>query len=272
MAPTHSILALPHALHDADRLRALIGDRSPAVFLDYDGVLAPIVDDPARATLDEPGRAAVSRASQRLPVAIISGRDLDDVRALVDVPGLAYAGSHGFDILLPDGRRERYGEEYLDDLARAEQQLREILRDTAGVWVEHKAFAVTVHTRQARGAAERDRAHAVVADVAGRHPRLRVTDGKEVEELRPGIAWHKGTALTRLMDMLGLDLNTHAPVYVGDDITDEDAFAVIAGAGAGIVVAERHDRDTLAALRLDRPAETAGFLDLLVALAKEPHR
>jgi trehalose 6-phosphate phosphatase len=213
----------------------------------------------------------VIRAAEHVPVAIISGRDLEDVRAMVDVPGLAYAGSHGFDMLLPDGERERYGEEYLDDLGEAEQQLRQALQDTAGVSVEHKAFAVTVHTRQARGAAERDHAHAVVTDVAGRHPRLRVTGGKEVEELRPGIAWDKGKAVTRLMDILGLDVGTHAPVYVGDDITDEDAFAAIADTGAGVVVAERQDRDTLAALRLDRPAETADLLDLIVALAKEPH-
>jgi trehalose 6-phosphate phosphatase len=271
MASTHTILTLPHALHDSDRLRALIRDRTPAVFLDYDGVLSPIVDDPARATLDQRGRDAVTRAVAHVPVAIISGRDLEDVRALTDVPGLAYAGSHGFDMLLPDGRHERYGEEYLDDLGGAEEQLRQELSDTAGVWVEHKAFAVTVHTRQAPGAAERDRAHAVMAEVAGRHPRLRVTGGKEVEELRPGFAWDKGRAVTRLMDMLDLDVGTHAPVYVGDDITDEDAFAAIADTGAGIVVAEVQDRDTLAALRLDRPAETADLLDLVVALAKESH-
>lgn len=275
-----TILSLPHALHDGDRLRSLIGDRTPAMFLDYDGVLTPIVDDPARATLDQRSREAVVRAAEHVSVAVISGRDLADVRALVDVPGLAYAGSHGFDMLLPDGQCERYGEEFLDDLREAEQQLRRALSGAAGVHIEHKAFAVTVHTRQARGIAERDRAHAAVAEVAESHPRLRVTGGKEIQELRPGIAWDKGRALSRLMDVLGLDVRTHVPVYLGDDITDEDAFAVIAApvsqgetaghtTGVGIVVAEHEDRDTRAVLRLDGPAETADLLDLVVALAKE---
>jgi trehalose-phosphatase len=272
MASPRTILSLPHALDDADHLRRRLDGRVPAVFLDYDGVLTPIVDDPAKATLDREGRAAVVRAAEHVPVAVISGRDLDDVRAMIDVPGLAYAGSHGFDMLLPDGERERYGEEFLADLDQAEQELRKALDDTAGVRVERKAFAIAVHTRQARGPDERERAHAAVAAVAARHPRLRVTGGKHVEELRPGIEWDKGRALSRLMAVLDLDLQTHAPIYVGDDITDEDAFAAIAETGIGVVVAEQEDRDTLAALRLDEPAETAELLDLIVTLTKESRR
>jgi trehalose-phosphatase len=265
-----TIRNLPHALDDPDRLRAQLDGRTPAVFLDYDGVLTPIVEDPAAATLDERGRAAVVRAAEHVPVAIISGRDLEDVRAMVDVPGLAYAGSHGFDMLMPDGERERYGEEFLDDLDEAQGQLDEALAGAAGVQVERKLFAIAVHTRRARGAEERRRAHDAVAEVASRHARLRVTGGKEVEELRPGIEWDKGRALSRLMGVLGLDDRAHAPLYVGDDITDEDAFAVIADTGIGVVVAGEIDRDTRAALRLDRPAETADLLDLVVRLAGGP--
>jgi trehalose-phosphatase len=262
-----TIRDLPHALDDPDRLRARLDGRTPAVFLDYDGVLTPIVEDPAAATLDDRGRAAVIRAAEHVPVAIISGRDLEDVRGMVDVPGLAYAGSHGFDMLLPDGERERHGEEFLDDLDAAEEQLRDALDGTAGVQVERKGFAIAVHTRRAPGPAERERAHDAVAEIAGRHARLRVTGGKEVEELRPGIEWDKGRALSRLAAVLGLDDRAHAPLYVGDDITDEDAFAVIADTGIGVVVAGETDRDTLAALRLDRPAETADLLDLVVRFA-----
>jgi trehalose-phosphatase len=269
MTPVQTILDLPHALDDVDRLRERVAGRTPAVFLDYDGVLTPIVDDPARATLDDRGRHAVVTAAAHFPVAIISGRDLDDVRGMVDVAGLAYAGSHGFDMLLPDGRRERYGEEFLDDLDAAEQQLGDALRGVPGVRVERKVFAVAVHTRLAPGDTERERAYAAVATVAQRHPRLKVTGGKAVRELRPGIAWDKGRALARLMDVLELDTRTHAPVYVGDDITDEDAFGAIAGTGIGIVVAGEENRDTLADLRLDRPMETPQLLDLVVTVAKE---
>jgi trehalose-phosphatase len=272
MASPRTINALPHALDDADQLRSRLDGRMPALFLDYDGVLTPIVDDPAEATLDRQSRTAVVRAAEHVPVAVISGRDLDDVRAMVDVPGLAYAGSHGFDMLLPDGERERYGEEFLADLDRAEQELHAALDDIRGVRVERKAFAIAVHTRLAPGPDERERAHAAVAAAARRHPRLRVTGGKHIEELRPGIEWDKGRALSRLMAVLDMDLQAHAPIYVGDDITDEDAFAAIADTGIGIVVAEQEDRDTLAVLRLDDPAETAELLDLIVTLSKESRR
>jgi trehalose 6-phosphate phosphatase len=268
MASQRTILDLPHALDDTDRLRARLDGRTPALFLDYDGVLTPIVDDPAQATLDRRGREAVVRAADHVPVAIISGRDLEDVRAMVDVPGLAYAGSHGFDMLLPDGERERQGEEFLADLDRAERDLNETLDGIPGVSVERKGFAIAVHTRRAPGPDERARAHAAVAEAAERHPRLRVTGGKQVEELRPAIAWDKGRALSRLMEVLHLDLREHMPIYVGDDVTDEDAFAAIADTGVGIVVAGDDDRETRAVLRLDRPAETVDLLDRVVAVAQ----
>jgi hypothetical protein len=89
---------LPHPL-DSDELWHAV----PTLFLDHDGVLTPIVDDPAAATLGDDVRAAVQRAADRLTVAAISGRGLDDVSAMVDLPGLACAGSHGFDMLLPAG-------------------------------------------------------------------------------------------------------------------------------------------------------------------------
>ena len=272
MTSARTILALPHAMAHTDRLRERLDGRAPAVFLDYDGVMTPIVDDPAAATLDAAGREAVTRAAAQLPVAVISGRDLDDVRAMVDVPGLAYAGSHGFDMLLPDGSRERYGEDYLDDLDAAERALDADLDGIEGVRVERKRFAIAVHTRLAPGDDERARAGAAVAAAVGEHARLRVTGGKDIEELRPAVEWDKGRALTRLMAVLDLDTGTHAPVYVGDDITDEDAFAVIADSGVGIVVTGVHDRETRALLRLDDPAETPALLDLLVSLAKESTR
>jgi trehalose-phosphatase len=99
-----------------------------------------------------------------------------------------------------------------------------------------------------------------------------VTGGKHVQELRPGIEWDKGRALSRLMAVLNLDQEAYAPIYVGDDITDEDAFAAIADTGIGVVVAEQEDRETLAILRLDEPAETAELLDLIVTLSKESRR
>lgn len=232
------------------------------MFLDYDGVLTPIVDDPAAATLDDATRAALIDLVEVLPVAIISGRDLADVRGMVDVTGLAYAGSHGFDMLLPDGGRERKGEEHLDALDAAEERLRDELAAAERVRVERKRYAIAIHTREADDASERT-AHEAVDAVAGDSDGLRVTGGRDIRELRPDIDWDKGRAVLRLADVLDLSVDTHPPVYVGDDLTDEDAFAVIAETGVGVVVAGAEERETAAHVRLDDPGQTADLLRLL---------
>lgn len=264
MSSKPMISALPHALHAGDRWRTKLDGRVPALFLDYDGVLTPIVDDPAAATLDDRMRAVLEDVTSQLAVAIISGRDLDDVRSLVDIAGIAYAGSHGFDMLLPDGSRERRGEEYLDDLVEVERQARDRLADLDGVTVERKRYAIAVHTRRVRDESTRRRTEQIVRALAEAHGRLRVTGGKDIEEFRPDIDWDKGQALRHLTGVLGLDADRHPPVYVGDDLTDEDAFAVVADTGVGVVVESEQDRRTAATLRLDDPAETGDLLRLLV--------
>jgi trehalose-phosphatase len=261
-----SISSLPHALASPTVWRERLDGRTPAVFLDYDGVLTPIVDDPAEATLDAETRHALIGLAECLPVAIISGRDLADVRGMVDVPGLAYAGSHGFDLLLPDGGRERTGEQPLGALAAAEERLRDVLADAERVRVERKRYAIAVHTREADDAAERS-AHEAVDAAARDSDGLRVTGGRDIRELRPDIDWDKGRALLRLADVLDLPVATHPPVYVGDDLTDEDAFAVIAATGVGVVVAGAEERGTAAHLRLDDPGQITDLLRLLRDLA-----
>lgn len=262
-----TIFDLPHALDSAELWHERLRGRPPALFLDYDGVLTPIVDDPAAATLDDDMRAAVQRAADQLTVAVISGRDLDDVRAMIDLPGLAYAGSHGFDMLLPDGRRERKGDDYLDDLDAVERALRDELGDVEGVMVERKRYAIAVHTRRAPDDATRRRVRGIVEDLATGADRLRVTGGREIHEFRPDLDWDKGRALIRMAEVLELDVDRHPPVYVGDDLTDEDAFQVIVDDGVGVVVAGADDRPTAARVRLDDPEQTAQLLQLLGDLA-----
>src|SRR3970040_492330 len=79
-----------------------------AVFLDFDGTLAPIVDRPELAGIDPPTRNAVERLARRCTVAVVSGRDVDDVRARDGIKGIYYAGSHGFDIVGPGGLHQEH--------------------------------------------------------------------------------------------------------------------------------------------------------------------
>ncbi len=256
-----SVDELPSAL-DPGVLDRLLGSASPAVFLDYDGVLAEIADHPAAAVLTPERRAAVVALARRHPVVVVSGRDLADVRSLVAVDGVIYAGSHGFDLDLPGGLE---ASEFLPALDDAERGLRTRVRDIPGAWVERKRYAVTVHERRVADA-DLGRVNDAVADVAGTAPRLRRTGGKKVHELRPALDWDKGRAVRWLIGVLGLDRPGVVPLYIGDDETDEDAFAELAhkGDGFGVIVGDP-GRPTAASARLRDPDEVHAFLEVLAS-------
>ncbi|WP_406816930.1 trehalose-phosphatase [Mycobacterium sp. M23085] len=257
-----------------DATRALadgLADRRPAVFFDFDGTLSDIVDDPDAARPVAGAAEALERLAARCPVAVLSGRDLADVTKRVGVQGIWYAGSHGFELTAPDSTHHQN-----DDAAAAipvvEQaagQLRDQLRTIPGIMVEHKRFGVAVHYRNA----ERDRVGEVLAAVraAGRRDRLRVTTGREVIELRPDLDWDKGKTLRWVIDHLHrAGSGSLTPVYLGDDITDEDAFdAVRDGPVQGVPILVRHgddgDRATAALFALDSPARAGEFADRLAA-------
>ena len=145
------------------------------------------------------------------------------------LPGIWYAGSHGFELTAPDGTHHQNdaAAAAIPVLERAAAELRDRLGSIPGVVVEHKRFGVAVHYRNAA----RDRVGEVAAAVraAGRRDALRVTTGREVIELRPDIDWDKGKTLRWVIDHLHeADSGPLVPIYVGDDITDEDAFDAVA--------------------------------------------
>ncbi|MEE6178489.1 trehalose-phosphatase [Mycobacterium sp. 050134] len=255
---------LPDALH----AEGLCGGH-PAVFYDFDGTLSDIVNDPGAATLVAGAGEALRRLAAQCPVAVLSGRDLADVTKRVGLPGIWYAGSHGFELTAPDGthHQNEAAAAAIPVLEQAAAELRERLGSIPGIMVEHKRFGVAVHYRNAA----RDRVGEVAAAVraAGRRDELRVTTGREVIELRPDIDWDKGKTLRWVMDHLTRDAaGPLVPIYLGDDITDEDAFdAVRAGPVQGVPIVVRHtddgDRATAAQFALDSPARAAEFTDRL---------
>jgi alpha,alpha-trehalase len=120
------------------------------LFLDYDETLSPIVSDPNAATLADGAAEALELVAAVCPVAVLSGRDLADIRTRVGTQGIWYAGSHGFELTGPDGtyHQNEAAAAFVPVLERAAGELRDSLAQIPGVRVEHKRFAVAVHYRE----------------------------------------------------------------------------------------------------------------------------
>ncbi len=258
---------LPSALDHLAAIAARLRRGRALICLDYDGTLTAIVPRPEDAHLSLAMRQTVRALARRATVAVISGRDLDDVRGRVALPDLIYAGSHGFDIAGPGlaAGDPGGGARFLPLLDAVEADLGRGLVMVAGAQVERKRFSVAVHYRRA-DPADHGRIAEVVAGIAARHAGLRRGEGKMVWELLPDVDWHKGRAVRWLLDALGgHDL---APLYLGDDTTDEDAFAAIADRGVTILVRGDEPRATAAGLALDGVDQVQRFLAALTPLVR----
>lgn len=250
----------------AEALRRRLDAANPAVFLDYDGTLTPIVTDFRRALLAAEMRAAIAALGRRCPVTIVSGRDLARLRELVQLDEVYLAGSHGFEIAGPEGSglSLEKGGEFLPSLEAAEGALEAHIEDIPGASVERKRFSIAVHYREV--ADERvGEVRAAVDTVLAEQARLVLGHGKKVYELRPALPWDKGAAVLWLLAELGLDEAGTLPVYIGDDITDEDAFRALAGRGLCIGVRHGETRRTAADFALEDTDEVRHFLEQLAA-------
>ncbi len=262
---------IPSALDHVHEIA--IRGRQLAVFLDYDGTLRPIVSRPEQAVLADSTRRVLRKLAAQVPVAILSGRDLDDIQRRVGIDGIVYAGSHGFDIAGPRGLHKQMATEFLPTLDAAERELHERLAGVSGALLERKRFSIAAHYRNVDDS-DVFKVEQAVNEAAARHRELRMIAGKKVYDLQPNIDWHKGKALIWLLDTLGLKQSEALSLYIGDDLTDEDAFRALRQLGIGIVVSEQ-PRSTAARYALKSPAEVERFLreisaDLLASADSQP--
>jgi alpha,alpha-trehalase len=213
-------------------VRGELAGRRPVLFLDYDGTLTPIVERPEDAILSGEMRSVLERLAGRFPVAVVSGRGRPDVERRVGLPGLYYAGSHGFDIVGPRAADLTYeaAAEVVPVVEEVAERLERELAGIDGAQVEPKRFSVAVHYRRA-APADVPRMEALVDRLVAEHPELRKAGGKKVWEVRPALDWDKGKAVEWILRVILAECESAPgdvlPIYVGDDETDEDAFRAL---------------------------------------------
>lgn len=270
VAVLRRISSLPPALEHTGEILQRARGRSIVVFLDCDGTLAPIVVRAPDARVPDATRRAVERVARLRTVAVVSGRDMASLRAIVNLAPVLYAAEHGLEIEGPGGERFEHpgGAGARAALDEVTPRLQAAVAGVPGAWIELKRFSRAVHHREVEEALV-PALEAGVRRIAGAEPRLRLREGKRVLELGPAVAWDKGRAVLWLLERLGLRPGEVHALYAGDDLTDEDAFLAITGHGTGLLVRGGADRLTAAHLALADPAGVRTFLDGLAGALEE---
>nr|CAD1825198.1 unnamed protein product [Ananas comosus var. bracteatus] len=262
------LVKYPSALDKFEQIISASQGKQIVMFLDYDGTLSPIVDDPDAAFMSDAMRAAVKKVAKCFPTAIVSGRCRDKVFNFVKLAELYYAGSHGMDIEGPakgskHAKKDKRvlfqpASEFLPMINEVYQALLEKAKSVPGAKVENNKFCVSVHFRCVDEKSWKLLAEQVNS-VLREYPKLTPTQGRKVLEIRPTIKWDKGKALEFLLESLGFaDSVDVLPIYIGDDRTDEDAFKVLRERGQGIgILVSKSPKETNASYSLQEPAEAS---------------
>lgn len=198
-----------------------------ALFLDFDGSISPIVHKPELAAIDAETRHLIERLKDLggIQIAIISGRQLIDVRQRAGIDGIIYAGNHGLEIETDTVCfREPRAESLRLEVRRLVLRLQQLLSDATGIELEEKGLGVAVHYRQVHESLH-DWVRRSVEDTICNSRVFTCVPGKMVVDVRPAVNWNKGHAVHWLLERYSSA--AALPVYVGDDTTDEDAFAVL---------------------------------------------
>jgi len=234
---------MKHAIEQWTSVKKLIKGRTILLLLDFDGTLAPISSTPSGAHLPSKTKKLLKQlySVPNIRLAIISGRDLDEIKKMVGVSGIVYAGNHGCSIAGPDFEwRYSFPPAMGRSLQKLYRQLSIAMKTIPGVILEKKAMSVAVHFRKV-SRKNLDRFRETLVRISEPflasslvHPLL----GKKVVEFNLATTWNKGKAAEWLLHRMEhkRGKNSCLPIVLGDDVTDEAAFLALRGRGVTVRV------------------------------------
>jgi len=198
------------------------------------------VDRPGLAVIPEEMRRTVARLAQAHTVAVVSGRMREDVEKLVGVKDIFFAGSHGMDIAGPGlSLLEPRVKETAPLIEKVIAVLSKDLGGIEGILIEKKKISVAVHYRLLKDEGRLAEIEARVRQIVEEHKALRLMHGKKVFEVLPDVPWDKGQAVRWILQALKLSWEDASVIYIGDDVTDENAFRVLRTRGTGVLVSQK---------------------------------
>jgi trehalose 6-phosphate phosphatase len=251
--------------------------RQILLFLDYDGTLAPIAARPKTAVLSPESREVLGQISRKdiFRLAIISGRSLHDIKMLIGLENITYAGNHGLEIECPPhycrGRSPKtttfvhpIARQFKPSVNRLERKLKETLAGIDGLLIENKGLTLSLHYRLARGTTPGTIEELLRGAIEnqGITGKLQVTEGKKVFEVKPLVDWNKGKAVEWLMEIYGTPGDF--PIFAGDDVTDEDGFQVMHRSGGISIFIGNASPSSTADYYLDSPEQLRHWLHKLL--------
>jgi trehalose-phosphatase len=213
------------------------------LFLDYDGTLAPIAETPDKAAIPKETRELLKELSEdsRCRLAIISGRSLSDIKRAIGLKNVFYAGNHGLEIESPKLKFESQVSPRLKSAIRnIAEELARRLSSIKGVLIEDKGLTLSIHYRlvDKKDIPAFEKIFSEVTSPYTVRDKIKINSGKKVYEIKPPVQWDKGKVVLWLMarQQFVSGKNKVLPVYIGDDVTDEDGFRALKNKGLTIFV------------------------------------
>jgi trehalose 6-phosphate phosphatase len=256
---------MEHLLSGWSKLEKRLASGKLLLLMDYDGTLTPIIERPEEATLPADVRRLLSRLLKHYPTAIISGRSLKNIRKLVGLRKIYYAGNHGLEINGPGLKLVKHeAKKMASTVGKIYGDLKSELGNIDGVIVEDKGLTASIHYRLVapRKLEDLKRIFTKIMKPYLSAGRIKIVRDKKVLEIRPNINWDKGKAVLWIIDALK-PKGGALPIYLGDDKTDEDAFRALRGKGITILVSNA-PRKSNAEYFLRDVDEVKAFLEKLI--------